>query len=93
MASNIPLQSAVPIPPPKRSKRELKYPFASMGVDENNTFFVPGVRSSTMHTAIRRYKASDEGKDKQFTLRAVREVIPGQEEAGEQDGVRIWRTK
>lgn len=93
MASNIRLESGVPITPAKRTGRELKYPFAKMGVGEgqNDTFFAVGVKANAMHSAITRFKSTPEGAGKTFLLRTRSEVVTGQESAGPQLGVRVWR--
>lgn len=90
---NVVLETGVPIPPKTIPKRKSKYPFESMGVTSNNTFFVPGVTANTMHAAVTRFKGTDEGKDWEFTVRSVEEVIKGQLNDLPQVGVRVWRTK
>lgn len=90
-AGTIIVQSGVPIPPiPHHGGRRPIYPFASMEV--NHSFFLAGVNSNTINSAVTRYKKSDEGQGKQFTVRSVNEIVPGEEDKGEQPGVRVWRT-
>lgn len=88
----IKLESGVPIPVTHRPPRVPKYPFSSMEVDKNNTFFIAGGKANTIHSAITRYINSDEGKGRKFSIRNMVEIIPGEEDKGEQAGVRVWRT-
>lgn len=88
---NVVLETGVPIPTKTLPKRKPKYPFDDMKVD--TSFFVAGASANTMHAAIGRYKATDEGKDKEFTIRSLEEVVKGEKNDLPQIGVRVWRTK
>ncbi len=92
-ASKIVLESGVPIPSKSVPTRKSKYPFDDMQVKTNNTFFVGSVTANTMHAAVTRYKGTEEGAGKEFTVRTVEEVIKGQKNDLPQIGVRIWRIK
>jgi hypothetical protein len=91
--AKIKLQSGLPIPPTDKPPRESKYPFADMGIETNNTFFVAGAKSNTVHSAITRFTSTEAGKDKKFSVRTVHEVVEGEEAKGEQEGVRVWRVQ
>jgi hypothetical protein len=91
-AGTVIVQSGVPIPPiPHHGGRRPIYPFDSMEVE--HSFFIAGANTNTINSAITRYKKSDKGHGKDFTIRSLAEVVPGQEDKGEQDGVRVWRTR
>lgn len=89
----IPLDKDVPIPEIPRFGRKPKYPIAFMDVKES--FFVPGANMNSIHSAIRRHQEAEGGKfkAKRFTVRSVKEVVKGEEDKGEQDGIRVWRTE
>lgn len=83
------IEEGIPLPT-KSVSRKPEYPFQSMEV--GHSFFIAGGNQNTIHSAINRYRKSEKGLGKEFSLRTVHEVVKGQEDLGEQEGIRVWRT-
>jgi hypothetical protein len=88
--SELTIEKGVPIPDITRPGRTPKYPIPFLDVGES--FFVAGANTNSIHSAIRRHQESDKGKGKEFTVRSLAEVVKGEEDKGEQAGIRVWRT-
>jgi hypothetical protein len=82
------IQSNVALPTISRAPREQKYPFAELEIGDS--FFIAGAKANTVHSATTRF--IDLGNPTfKFTTRVTKEVVDGEEELGEQEGVRVWR--
>jgi hypothetical protein len=84
------LQKDVPIPDISRSSgRKAKYPFNIMEVKDS--FFIPGAKPENVSSAILRFLKTEEGANRKFTTRTMKESP--EEGEPEVEGVRIWRTE